>query len=377
MNKKLLFAAVGAALSAAPMVVVHADTTLYGHLHESFDNIDNAQSKNGYTSSNSSRFGIKGNEDLGDGLKAIYQVESGVFGMTDGNGTNGSTTSGVGLSAQLRNSYLGFAGSWGAVKVGRYDSPFKELGRALDNFNEEVGDLRNISSTDAATIYDARISNMIRYESPEMAGFNVNFLHSSSNGLQGVQGPGAAGGNSVNSLGANWTGGPFKVLFAYQRDGYQQSGTGATAVDHQHDGAWRLAAAYTYEGMMVGLAHQDLKDALGMDLNEKANILVASYNVSNNLIKFQYAKADSWSGSACGKYCAGGSLWALGLDHSLSKSTLVYVNYAEAKDDANSYLHYSVVSAAAGGHGYDDPIYDPNHAGAKSKGISAGMILNF
>lgn len=368
MNKKLLFAAVGAALSAAPMVVVHADTTLYGHLHESFDNIDNGSSKNGYTSSNSSRFGIKGNEDLGDGLKAIYQVESGAFGMNDGSG---------GFGGPLRNTYMGFAGSWGAVKVGRYDSPFKELGRALDNFNEEVGDLRNISSTDTAPIYDARISNMIRYESPDMSGFNVNFLHSSSNGLQGVQGPGAAGGNSVNSLGANWTGGPFKVLFAYQRDGYQPSGSGATAVSHQHDGAWRLAGAYTYEGMMVGLAHQDLKDALGMDLNEKANILVASYKLDNNLIKFQYAKAGSWSGSACGSYCAGGKLWALGLDHSLSKSTLVYVNYAEAQDDANSYLHYSVVSAAAGGHGYDDPIIDPKHAGAKSKGISAGMILNF
>lgn len=358
MNKKLLFAAVGAALSAAPMVVVHADTTLYGHLHESFENIDNGNSKNGFTSSNSSRFGIKGFEDLGGGQKAIYQMESGAFAMNDGTG---------GLGATLRNTYMGFAGSWGAVKVGRYDSPFKELGRGLDNFNEEVGDMRNILSGSGATasIYDNRISNMIRYESPSMGGVTANFLHSSSNGTQG---PGGTG-NSVNSLGVNWNSGPIFVGGAYQKDGFQPNGT---TITKSHDSAWRLAGSYHMDDWMVGLLYQDLKDINGADLEQKGKGVAASYKLANNLIKFHYLTADDESGSCNPCSSTGGKLWALGVDHSFSKSTLVYVNYAKAKNDSNQ-GGISVVSGNAG-NGVTDL---PTKNGQSVKGITAGMILNF
>ncbi|MHB8623233.1 MAG: porin [Sulfuricaulis sp.] len=364
MKMKLLFVAVGAALSAAPMVVVHADTTLYGHLHEAFENVDNGTSKFGAVESNSSRFGIKGNEDLGDGLKAIYQMESGIFNVNDGTG---------GLGGTLRNTYMGFAGSWGAVKVGRYDSPFKELGRTLDNFNEEVGDMRNIlsGSSSGASIYDSRFSNMIRYESPTMAGFNVNFAHSSKNGPENVPDPTHANGKSANSLGANWSGMGFFAGVAYQKDGFNQGGL----VTKDHDNAWRLAGSYSFmEDATVGLIYQDLKDMFGEDLEQKAKGLTASYRLANNLIKFHYITADDESGTACGTKCSstGGKLWALGVDHSFSKSTLVYVNYAEAKNDSNQ-SGLSVVSGN-GGNGLNDL---PTKTGQTVKGITTGMILNF
>jgi hypothetical protein len=79
MKKKLLMAAVGAALVAGPMVAAHAaGATLYGHMHMSMDRYDNDVNEEGMMANNSSRFGIKGDEDLGGGLKAIYQLESGI-----------------------------------------------------------------------------------------------------------------------------------------------------------------------------------------------------------------------------------------------------------------------------------------------------------
>lgn len=71
MNKKLLIAAVGAALVAGPMMAAHAAPTVYGHFHMSFDNVDNSNAKYGYVASNTTRIGVKGDEDLGGGLKGI------------------------------------------------------------------------------------------------------------------------------------------------------------------------------------------------------------------------------------------------------------------------------------------------------------------
>ncbi|MEK7207402.1 MAG: porin, partial [Pseudomonadota bacterium] len=114
MNKKILMAAVGMALVAGPMVAAHAaSATVYGHMHMSMDRYDNDVNEEGMMSNNSSRFGFKGDEDLGGGLKAIYQAESGVFTIDEGSGFGGT----------LRTTYMGFAGSWGTVKFGRHDTP--------------------------------------------------------------------------------------------------------------------------------------------------------------------------------------------------------------------------------------------------------------
>ena len=79
MNKKLITLAIAAAFAPA---VAMADATVYGKVHMSVD------SNSGYTTtattkqngteivSNSSRLGVKGSEDLGGGLTALYQLET-------------------------------------------------------------------------------------------------------------------------------------------------------------------------------------------------------------------------------------------------------------------------------------------------------------
>jgi hypothetical protein len=57
MKKKLLIAAVGAALVAGPMLAAQAETVVYGHFHESMDSYDYgcdgaAEATNGVLNSN-------------------------------------------------------------------------------------------------------------------------------------------------------------------------------------------------------------------------------------------------------------------------------------------------------------------------------------
>lgn len=365
MNKKLLMAAVGAALAAAPMLTAQAATTLYGHLHMSLDNADNDNAKYGFVQSNSSRIGVRGDEDLGDGLKGIYQIESGII-ATD-TGANG-------LGNTLRNTFMGFAGSWGAVKVGRHDTPLKDLGRKLDNFNEEIGDMRNLlsGSLSGASNYDARVSNTIRYESPNMSGLMVTAQHTSNDGTEG---PGGTG-NAVNGLGANWSAGPLFLGAAWQKRSYITNGT---TITKDSDNAWRLAGSYSMGDLMIGLIYQDLKDINGADAKQKAFGPAASFKMANNLIKFHYLQADDVKGSA-GASDTGGKLWALGVDHNFSKTTKVYIDYAQAKNDNNTSL-YSVMSGN-GGHGEtllttSGVTPATNGLGKKVRAISAGMVLNF
>src|SRR5687767_9876959 len=115
MKKKLLVAAVGSVIFAGSLAA-QAAATLYGHIHMSWDRIDNdstTQIERSSMESNSSRFGLKGDEDLGGGLKTIFQVESGGFGADEGTG---------GFGATLRNTFIGFSNNaWGTVKFGRHD----------------------------------------------------------------------------------------------------------------------------------------------------------------------------------------------------------------------------------------------------------------
>ncbi len=77
--KKSILAIAVAATMAAPAAM--AAPTVYGNVHLSLNAADNdvVGAKNNLTmSSNTSSIGVKGSEDLGDGLKAIYKIEFGV-----------------------------------------------------------------------------------------------------------------------------------------------------------------------------------------------------------------------------------------------------------------------------------------------------------
>lgn len=125
--------------------------------------VSNIITRNEMESSNS-RFGVRGHEKLGRDLRAIWQME-----------TEFHVDSNDSRFAQ-RDSYVGLKHSkFGAVKLGRMDTPFKEygddisfLGVSSGNFVSTSAVLRRFGfgTSNAARFHERRV-NVVQYESPD------------------------------------------------------------------------------------------------------------------------------------------------------------------------------------------------------------------
>ena len=180
MNKKLIALAIASAFVAPAAMADSGNVKISGQLHLSLDSIngtgssttDNKRATN--VSSNASNIVFSGDEDLGNGLKALWQVQTY---MTLGGTGNTDATNTDGLSNG--QSYLGLGGGFGAVLLGKLESPFKVVSRKVDLFNNQVGDTRNLVSAGTASgaisaasnLWDLRPQNTIAYASPDMSGF--------------------------------------------------------------------------------------------------------------------------------------------------------------------------------------------------------------
>ena len=123
MQKKIIALAIAAAFSAP--VVAMADATIYGSVEagygsQTFDS-GTAKTETGMTSGvyASNNIGVKGSEDLGDGMKANFGFESGFNTATGASGDTASTYD--------RGIYVGVGAGWGTVTLGGnvYSTSFK------------------------------------------------------------------------------------------------------------------------------------------------------------------------------------------------------------------------------------------------------------
>jgi len=346
MNKKLLTAVVGAALVVGPMVASAAGPTVFGNLHLSLDRIENDGGlEQGFVSSNNSDFGIRGDDELGGGLKAVYQVQSGAFSADTGTG---------GFSGTLQDTFAGLSGGFGTLRIGRMDTPYKLLRPVVDGFGTRVGDARNlIGGTGVALMaFDARISNSIRYDSPSLGGFVV-----SAHWGSGEAGAFSSTNSDVGSVGLTWSAGPLTVGAAYEKH--------STATDDEETGV-RVVGRFTFGPAAIGAFIEKLTDLSGVAGTDRQNIgLTGWYKFGNSTVRAQFFQADELDNAAD----TGGKLIALGFDHALSKTTTLYAIYAVADNDPASTFKVS----GAGSHG--DSLAAV--AGMEQTGMSAGLQVKF
>src|SRR5688572_6626849 len=136
MNKKLIALAIASAFAAPGVALAQGSSvTIYGTFNVDFENVERDDSSSPGTTpntmvpaasitgidfksrnrvtSNSSNVGFRGTEDLGNGLKGIFQVESSLNIDTGGGNLGG------------RNTHIGLSGPWGTVFYGQWDTPYK------------------------------------------------------------------------------------------------------------------------------------------------------------------------------------------------------------------------------------------------------------
>jgi predicted porin len=349
MNKKFLIAAIGAALAAGPMLASAADVKLGGRLHVSLDRLDRDEGaepqEQGFVSSNSSRFTLTVSEDLGGGMKAVGFVDT-PFDITESGGTFAG-----------RNAFAGLQGGFGRVIVGRNDTPYKMLGLRVNDFPEQVGDTRNVLSiggTTTANAWDLRPNDIIQYDSPKLGGVVVSAQYSANE----------TGYGHATSMSVVYTGGPLLVGGAYEKHNSTVNDGGG-----DDEAGIRVVVTYDFGGPQVGAIVQQTKDMGGVAGADRQTIGAKfSMPFGNTKLKVAYMKADDIDNTSN----TDGSQLSLGVDHSFTKTTMVYLNYAKA-DNGDNVRNFNVVSAAAG-HGES---YPATVNGASPSGISAGLRIDF
>lgn len=113
--------------------------------------------------SNASRFGIKGDYGVADGLTAVYKVE---YGVDVDNGTNSN-----GRELTQRNIYGGLQGEWGTVLVGKNDTPLKTI-QTNSVYQSDIDRFNDLPLADIGTylVGENRADNTIQYVSPILLG---------------------------------------------------------------------------------------------------------------------------------------------------------------------------------------------------------------
>ncbi|MDO9403964.1 MAG: porin [Polaromonas sp.] len=217
--KKTLIALAAVAATAG---VAHAQSsvTLYGLVDAGFGRTTTqvgggAKVSNTVVNSsglNNSRWGLRGTEDLGGGLKANFVLESG-FNTDTGSRAN---IAAQGDSMFGRAAWVGVSGGFGAVALGRQYTAYDALrGATNNNFDNNFATTNSIWGTGVGG-YQNRASNAISYTSNVYGGFSGAVVYGFGEGATAAF-PDADDANSA-SLHIKYANGPLLVGYAYQRE---------------------------------------------------------------------------------------------------------------------------------------------------------------
>jgi predicted porin len=180
MQMKLIALAVAGLASTAAFA--QTNVTIFGVVDYGyafrFDNVkDNVNDLSSFNSgqASGSRLGFKGNEDLGNGLKAVFLIE---LGLGVDRSSNDSSAGSSSINA-TRNAYVGLAGNFGTLIGGRLYTPHYMLWRdTIDPFGAgTVGTYGNFLGGAAAGDV-VRVDNAVAYVSPSFGGFTVTGAYS-------------------------------------------------------------------------------------------------------------------------------------------------------------------------------------------------------
>lgn len=331
MKKKMLPLAIAAAI-AAPGVALADGPTVYGKFNVSYENADYSYD-DGSTddsadtwelNSNASRVGVKGEEKINDGLSAFYQAE---YGMNVDDGSDGREYGididddgdddvDVNTSQTLtqRDIFVGLKGGWGAVQLGKFDTPLKKSQGKVDQFNDlQAGDISEL------IVGENRESNLIQYSSPTIADalvLNLAFQPGEeycSDGAASDCQDGPAENFSASAV--------FDSSMIYA----------AVAMDDGIAGwdATRLTVMGKLDMFEVGLIYQTAEEAESDTPDEEDGyILSAGMKLgSSNKIKAQYGNSEYDQDVTGTTWTFEGTQFGLGFDHYLSKQTTLFANY--------------------------------------------------
>lgn len=387
-------------------------------------------------SSNLSYVGLRGFQSIGNyESKFIWQLETQID-VSANSGTsasNSSTSSVVKGALTSRNSFVGIASpSWGAVKIGKTDAPYKTSTSVMNPFSGMWGDYSVVMGNtggDNRVEFGTRLSHAIWYESPSIGGLAISALVApgqnrafDNSNLAAGEGD-CAGGNipgsggtplacndgsygTAYSVSAGYRAGPLYAVAAYERHDKVNRTSDLPAFDPTdiaNESAAKVGAQYRLPtGTTVSAIYEHMKRDVPAALsaqNERTRsgtwLAVSQQLSAADSLHFGWAHAGKTPGDPGAHNTAGGAnpdneanMYTLAWKHQVDKNFQYYVDYAVTANHRDA--HYDL---GAGGRGVttdchdasnpDASGFDPNGngprcwAGGRLQGASVGVRYTF
>ena len=312
MKKSLIAMAVLAAAGAAS---AQSSVQLYGIADVWFGSVKTgvgaAEVRNTKVDSggvDSSRWGLKGSEDLGGGLKANFQLEQG-FALDTGNADSGFN----------RVATVGLSGNFGAVTLGKQYTAFDDMKEnTFSSFKSQaLAAPRYVFGTNA---YQANPANTIKYQSNSYSGFNGALSYSLGENKDTVIGGNSA--SNVVALNGQYANGPIYVGLGYQKEKFV-AGEDLKLV--ALNGSYDFGVAK----LLGDFAQGKQGDSKTTDYHIGVDVPLAS----NLILSGGYAHSKDKTNGVTDEKRNG---YGLALAYVLSKRTVAYtgLNITKVKDDA-------------------------------------------
>ena len=383
MQKKIVALAVAGLSTAA---FAQTNVTIYGVADVSGQGFNVSNVKNPIVAggdggnvmgiqSNSSLIGFKGTEDLGNGLKALFQAETEL--NLAGNRNTDNTTSGTGAMVQtrtsaftnMRDSFIGLNSKYGTLLGGYVSTPLRSSLTSFDVMPGATGSSQidvQMGSMRLAGAYgfsSAIRATAIAYAMPTLYGFDASIAYTGSNlngGTNQMTISACATGSActatpVSAFGFNlgWTGYGVSIKGAFQQNNNNFADSSVT-VNNQAVSlgtnqigdytSYLVGAQYTgLPGLKTGVVY--LRNSLGTN---GANILTwnGANKISNNQLwagasyrmgNWEPRVSASWSSDMDGSSIQqlGSRQWTANLGYYLSKRTQVYGLVSNLNNSAN------------------------------------------
>ncbi len=363
--KRLQASGLLAGLAAvAPTALAQSTVTLYGRLNTTIEYASASRATNGThlgstarLTNNRSVFGLTGEEHLGGGLKAIWQIES-----------NLSIDNGQGQIAS-RNTRVGLQGDFGTLFMGHWHTPYTESTMGYDPYypttagymaligNGSASSTDNIEDTSS---FDRRQKNTLQYRSPAWQGLSGALAWGLPEEKTTVpRNP------ALYSFATAYDRGPLNVTLAYEiHQHYHVAG--------RNDDAIKAGVAYQFPTTRIALVYERLhyRTATG-DLTRNGYYTSVVQKLGPGSLRLGFALAGNGTGNAAetiGFVRAGPQTGAtqltLGYDYPLSRRTALYAYYSRIDNKRRAAYDFAINGLGIA-------------AGANPQTFALGMRHNF
>ena len=304
---RLMLAAV--AVCGTSAVMAQSSVTIYGRVNTTIEHQKTGNLSKTSMENNNSRIGFKGVEDLGNGLKAGFQLEAG-FGSDDGSGP---------LTFK-RQSEVNLSGNFGMVRLGNfYPESYYATSDYIGMHNHETGSSSDVLYYDAAWFDGNGTGNKVAYRTPT---FNNFWAEASVSLHEKANNPVVKVNKNAYDLAANYNNGPLSLGagYSYWNSNYQAA----------------LRGLYTFGQFTVGAYYQRNKDdnaILGAGAGTRNNFRLSGMYVLNaSEFHVNVGRANKWSNVSD----SAATQWTLGYNYNLSKRTKVYAFYTKVDNKAGA-----------------------------------------